>query len=365
MVGRGDHSEIDVVPGRQLDSKYSGNTVDICPVGALLNRDFRFTSRVWYLENTRTVCDGCANGCNVGADARGDVVYRYLPKRNEEVNQVWLCDDGRTSYHRTTDARLQGPKAGRGDDAAYPFVEQSVELARDALKPLVGSGALAVGISAALSTEEAYAAAVFARDVLKTKKIFATGRAAGTGDDFLIRGDKNPNTNGLRLAASAAKVELGEFGALEKLLGGQVKQLVLFGAELPASSARLPDLETLVVFGANDDAVTQAATLALPLATHLEFDGTFVNYYGRLQRFARVVAPGRGAQPAWAWVSQLTQALGGELEVRTGAEAFGLLAATGAPFAGLTLEGLPATGLTLPGMLPAEFAKKAPKPATT
>src|SRR6185312_6602462 len=148
MVGRGDHSEIDTVPGRQLDSKYSGNTVDICPVGALLNRDFRFTSRVWYLDADRTLCDGCANGCNVSADHRGGEVYRLLPKRNEDVNQVWLCDDGRVSYHRVERNRIKAAFYPRSESGDMPTSDAAVDAARDALKPLIGQPGLAVVLSA-------------------------------------------------------------------------------------------------------------------------------------------------------------------------------------------------------------------------
>jgi NADH-quinone oxidoreductase subunit G len=107
VVQRGSHSLISTFPGQPLDSKYSGNTVDICPVGALLNRDFRFQSRVWFVDKTPTVCTGCSNGCNVYGESRGEVMYRLLPRRNEEVNQVWMCDEGRLTYHETNEKRVE------------------------------------------------------------------------------------------------------------------------------------------------------------------------------------------------------------------------------------------------------------------
>jgi NADH-quinone oxidoreductase subunit G len=364
MVGRGDHSEIDTVPGMQLDSQYAGNTVDICPVGALLNRDFRFTSRVWYLDSERSVCDGCANGCNIAADVRADSVYRYLPKRNEEVNQVWLCDDGRLSYHRTMDNRVRMSRQGRGDALANVSTDAVVASAAAALK---GKGDLAVAISAALSTEEAFAAALFAKEVLGAKKLFATGRAAGKGDDFLIREDKNPNANGLKLVAQAVGLDLGTADELVAAAGGKVKHLLAFGAELPGdeakASAALAKLDTFVLAAVTDGAVAEQATHVLPLATHLEQDGTFVNYYGRLQRFRRTIEPRFGSLPAWAWVTRLSKALGSPWAFDSAGEAFGVLASKAPALKGLSLAGLPDTGVTLPGFAPKAFGKRAPRPA--
>lgn len=368
MVGRGDHSEIDTVPGHELDSKYSGNTVDLCPVGALLNRDFRFTSRVWYLENHRSVCDGCANGCNIGADTRADSVYRFLPKRNEEVNQVWLCDDGRTSYHRAMDNRVQMPREGRGDAVKYVAAETAVDSARDRLKGLVGKPDLAVALSATLSTEEAYAAALFAKDVLLARRVFQLGRAAGHGDDFLIREDKNPNAHGLRLATQAAGVELVAADELFANAGGKLKHLVAFGAEIPGDEARAAQafgqLDTFVLFAVGQSAVSEQATVLFPLATHLEQAGTFVNYYGRLQKFAPTIPTRFESLPAWGWVTLLAKAMGGTWAFEGAGELFGLLAAAAPAFKGLTFADLPDTGVTLPGLLPKAFGKRAPKPAT-
>src|SRR5262245_47882664 len=86
------------VPGAALDSNYSGNTVDICPVGALLNRDFRFRARAWFLSTAPSVCTGCSRGCNIFADFMGQETYRYRPRENERINKSWMCDQGRLSY---------------------------------------------------------------------------------------------------------------------------------------------------------------------------------------------------------------------------------------------------------------------------
>ena len=100
---RGDHCNIDLFPGQRLDNPYSANVVDVCPVGALTSREFRFQARVWYLERTESVCAACSRGCNVDVYERRGEILRYRPRYNPDVNKLWMCDAGRLSY-----ATLQG-----------------------------------------------------------------------------------------------------------------------------------------------------------------------------------------------------------------------------------------------------------------
>src|SRR5436189_6873 len=122
---RGDHSEIGLFPGTELANKYSGNVVDICPVGALTDRDFRFAVRVWYLDSAKSVCPGCARGCNIEVHVNrrrphhneGRRVARLKPRFNADVNRWWICDDGRYGFAFVDDkTRLVAP--ARREDGA-------------------------------------------------------------------------------------------------------------------------------------------------------------------------------------------------------------------------------------------------------
>src|SRR5436853_4130267 len=114
---RGDHCEIELAPGKVLDNPYSGNVVDICPVGALTSRDFRFRARVWYLERAESVCGACANGCNIEIYHREDRIFRFQPRQNLAVNQYWMCDNGRLSYRDLQgEGRLLNPFVRRGSE---------------------------------------------------------------------------------------------------------------------------------------------------------------------------------------------------------------------------------------------------------
>jgi NADH-quinone oxidoreductase subunit G len=299
--------------------------VDICPVGALLNRDFRFQSRVWFVEKSPAVCTGCANGCNVYVESRGTQIYRLLPRRNEEVNQVWMCDEGRVGYHESNDNRVE-----QGDLA------RAVEL----LKPIIGKPGIGISISAQCTNEEAAAAFQFGQRI-GAERYVLTGKPSGDSDDFLIRADKNPNTRGVRLAAEKAGVKLEDSI-------GSVKALVAFRTD----GLRLEKpLEIFIAIAQNEGAAAQAT---LPCQSAYEQHGSFVNYAGRLQRTWPSVPAQRGeSAPAWAWAERLLTGLGITGGPRSADAAFELL--------GLgKLGDIPETGIALEQ--PKEWPRRAPRP---
>ena len=118
VFNRGDASVVETAPGEVLDNPYSMNVADICPVGALTTNDFRFKIRVWFLEEVDGICTGCANGCNISLGVSKGEVQRYLPRRNDAVNDTWICDEGRLSYKaigrpdRLTEALVRNDEGG-------------------------------------------------------------------------------------------------------------------------------------------------------------------------------------------------------------------------------------------------------------
>ncbi len=137
-----------------FDSVFSGNTTDICPVGALTTRDFRFEARPWELESAASICTQCPVGCNITlntrreAKASGDfVVKRVMPRQNEEVNEIWICDKGRFVHHYTdSKRRLKTPLIKKDGQFTHPSWEESTKAAADHLKNdlvVLASGKLA------------------------------------------------------------------------------------------------------------------------------------------------------------------------------------------------------------------------------
>ena len=355
VVNRGDHSLISTFPGQPLDSKYSGNTVDICPVGALLNRDFRFSTRVWFVNKSPTVCTGCSNGCNAYVESRGDVAYRLLPRRNEEVNQVWLCDDGRVSYHPTNDARVEWARTGRGDKAALVGPLLAVQKAAEMLRPLAGSRGVTISVSAQCTLEEAAAAFLFGKE-FGVDRYVLTGKPSGDADEFLIRADKNPNRKGVELAARAFGVKLSSD------LGSATKALVAFRTD-GLDVAFTERLEVFIAIAQNEDAVAQQAHVTLPCMSVYEQDGSLVNWYGRLQRVYPGVPARKGeVAPAWRWGERLLSELGFTHPIKSVAAAFAELSTRSDELRGLDLQQIPDDGIVLDALLPKEWPARAPRP---
>jgi NADH-quinone oxidoreductase subunit G len=149
---RGDHCEIELAPGKTLDNPYSVNVVDICPVGALTSREFRFKARVWYLERTPSLCAGCATGCNIEVYQREGRMYRFQPRANLDVNQYWMCDAGRmTCRDLQAEGRLTAPMV-RGTDAFEPGQWEptldDVAARLQAIREAHGQGSVGVVVSA-------------------------------------------------------------------------------------------------------------------------------------------------------------------------------------------------------------------------
>ena len=306
---RGNHSVITTAPGQALDDRYSANVVDLCPVGALTSTDFRFRGRVWFLSTARSVCTGCARGCNVFLDYMRDGTYRYRPRENEQVNKEWICDEGRLSYKSFNDGRVLAARVG----AAKATRAEAVTAAAAKLRDAAGQGTLAWLASPAASLEDLLAAALVARDGLKLAEVYVGGRPDGWQDDFLRRADQNPNRAGLERVARAfgmAVKPASELAAAVK--AGKVKAVWAVGGEIPSADlvAGLSGLDALVVQGVNEGELAAAASVLLPASATPESDGTFVNFEGLAQRFEMAYWPRGDSQPHWALAGELGRALG-------------------------------------------------------
>lgn len=307
VFGRGTREVIDTFPGKVLDNNYSGNIVDLCPVGALLWRDHRFRARSYFLTATPSVCTGCERGCNVYLDHFQEVPYRYRPRENPEVNQYWMCDEGRLGYHRLYDDRLLAAKV-EGEE-----VESAAALAAAGQRLSAMAGKVAVVVSPQLSLEDALATMALAKEGLGASEIYLSGRGAGEADKFLLRADRNPNRKGVELAAQAFGLGIRSYEELEK---AKAEALLLAGLEVPEeeeeAAKKLAKFGLVIAMGTNASPLADAAQILLPLATHAEEEGTFVNFEGRAQRFMPAY-PAKGASlPAWRWAGGLLGGLGQE-----------------------------------------------------
>jgi NADH-quinone oxidoreductase subunit G len=347
VFARGSHEVIDVHPKYgALDNQYSGNVVDICPVGALLNRDFRFRARVWFLSAAPSICTGCSRGCSTSADYMGQDVYRWRPRENEQINKSWMCDPGRLTYKSFHHSRLLMPVIGKGAEAREATNVEAVKYAAMKLKGYLGtisepndgraaaakaSHEIAFAVAPTVSNEDLLGSFAFARDVLKAKAVYVTGRPMGQGDDFLITPDKNPNRKGLEWIARGFGFELKSFEDLTASLDkNALKALYMVGGDVPegaeAFSKRLGGVELLVTAAMHESPITAAAHVQLPCASHVEDEGTFTQVAGITQRVRRAFPPRGEAWPTWKWASELGKEMGGAAAYGSSREVFLALA---------------------------------------
>jgi NADH-quinone oxidoreductase subunit G len=329
VFGRGSHEVVDVAPHYgKLDSNYSGNIVDLCPVGALLNRDFRFRARAWFLSAAPSVCTGCSRGCSINVDFMGQDTYRFRPRENEAINKSWMCDQGRLSYKQLNQKRVLQSLVGKGQDAKEtPTVAAIAQLAT-ALK----GTQVTVAVAPTFSNEDLMAVLAFVRDGLSVKQVYVTGRAAGQADQFLVTADKNPNRKGLEWIAKGFGVELKAFSELTAALDkGEVGTLLAFGGDVPEDGdtfvKRLSSVKTVTVVATNETALTAAASFVLGASSQVEDEGTFTQEAGITQRVRRAYPPKGDSHPAWKLAVELAKAMGLELKAASSREVFRSLAA--------------------------------------
>jgi NADH-quinone oxidoreductase subunit G len=305
VINRGSHEEIDVFPGYPLDNKLSGNVVDLCPVGALGDKDFLYQQRVWFMKKHPGICTGCSTGCSITVEENQDTVYRLKPRTNPHVNQWWMCDEGRYGYHhvhsekRLTDLRKR-------IDGDYTTIEWSQVIADldERLRKVRGLG---VVLSPHLTVEEAYLLATYARSVDPNATI-VLGHVPVVGQDetfkngFTIRAEKCPNRRGIEaIVLHFMPKVLTADDLLAEIAAGKINAAwVTGGYKDPwideSTAAHFEPLDTLVVQDIFSSPLWDRATHQLPGAAFAEREGSYVNYADRLQNAVWAVRPPAGVR---------------------------------------------------------------------
>lgn len=395
IFNRGDQAEIGLGPGKVLDNRYSGNVVDICPVGALTDRDFRFKARVWYLSTSPSICNGCSQGCNIELHylldrpylAGGARVMRLKPRYNPEVNQWWICDEGRYGYKFIDQGRLR-KVLHQGVDSSW---EKALsELAEGLRQVHLEAAPHRLGIlpSSQLTLEELFLIRKLFKDLLGIPWVTAQMPArAGYSDDFLIKADKNPNTKGAVLLGLAPSTPPSPFVGekegmrgerkgegvtvsqmVEEALAGRIRTLWVFGHDLVElfGETLVKDLaKKLCVFifqGSNENGTARYAHWVLPSAVYAEKEGTFVNVHGRLQRIFKAFEPLQEARADSEILLELFDRLNLPVPGRSPQEIFTAMGETIPEFAGLTYGKIGLQGVQLYPSPPSFTPSTSPSP---
>jgi NADH-quinone oxidoreductase subunit G len=357
IFNRGDRAELGLYPGQRLDNPYSGNVIDVCPVGALTEQDFRFKARVWYLSSAATVCNGCAQGCNIDVHYvlnrphlnDGARVMRLKPRYNPDVNDWWMCDEGRFGFGWVDHGRLTKVRH-RGVDSTW---EQAIAAITTALAKFRQSGTgsrIGVIASSKLTNEELF----LIRDLFQGARVTASvPTPSGYSDDFLIKADKTPNIFGATLLGLSGPGAPDAASIVAEAIQGRIKALWVFGHDLVelVGEGELQELshklDVFVFSGTNENPTASWSHWTLPTAAYVEKDGTFVNCHGRVQRIGRAFPPLSDSREDWRLLLEIARQLNHPLPWHDPREIFLGLAEAVTPFAGLSYEKIGSQGAQL------------------
>jgi len=360
FFSRGATMEIGTFRDRPLEDPYSGCYADVCPVGALTSKDFRFDSRVWFLDRTNSICPHCSTGCNIRIDHKNERAHRFVPRRNPDVNKSWMCDRGRMSYVELNEARLREPLIERGDGPRATDWSELVAVTAERLR--TADPDRIVGIATPQATTEELWSFQRLLNRLGTPHVDYRvdpnwTRVDEREDALLRRADRNPNTRGAELLGLVP----GDGGddvaaALERAARGEVDVLYLLGPELltswaePAAVALAIEKAGFVILHDTHVRPEQCGIdVVMPAASFAETDGTFVNHARRLQRLHRAFAAPGAARGRVDVIGELRVALGDADAPRTPRDAFREMAAAVEVLDRLKFERIGPLGIALMG----------------
>jgi NADH-quinone oxidoreductase subunit G len=370
IFGSGGHAELMNVPGKRLENDYAGNVVDLCPVGALTDKDFRFKRRVWYLKRTTSICHGCSRGCNVYVDHETDRAYkdpqrriqRLKPRYHRLVNEWWLCDRGRYSYHHVDSAdRILAPATKSESNGHSVTMDEVIHRAATRIEAAVkqqGPGSVGIIGSARSSNEDLFLLKRFT-DHLKLTNFDVTlaSEPKGKEDEILMKADLTPNRRGAREIG----VWVQEGGAngdeiLEAAKEGEFEVLIVVNHDLSKQLSareqkRLDEHCGYILYlTTHDSGTAPLADDILPIAMWAEREATYTNFQGRVQRTSKSFDPRGMAVPEWTIWQQLGAQLGLTASFQNPCDVFDAIGNSVAHFKGLTWEGLGDSGKMLTGV---------------
>jgi NADH-quinone oxidoreductase subunit G len=301
IVNRGSYNTISTFLDTPFDNNYTLNTVDLCPVGALTSKDFRFQMRVWFLKETKSLCTGCGTGCNTLIGSRENIMYRYEPRENNAVNGPWMCDAGRLNYKWIgREDRLSEVTGASGWATAITEISAKLEEAQ--------SGSVAIIGGARQTNEELYLLKKLAN---KLEAITDSAPRSGQGDNLLCCPDKNPNSAGSRLIGIANEDLGSRFAEIAQgIEAGTITSLIVFGDDVTKhgiDETLLDKLDLLVVSDILPNATTSKAHYLLPGCAHTEKRGTFTSVKGQVQKFMKALDGPGNARPEWEFLHELAE----------------------------------------------------------
>jgi NADH-quinone oxidoreductase subunit G len=305
---RGGHTEVNIYLDNLVDNNYSGNLAQLCPVGAITDKDFRFQTRSWFLNDSESICPLCSRGCRILIGHHPGFsrftlpkrVYRIKAQHNEAVNGYWICDRGRYGYSYLDENRAT--KLNARESQSRLKWEAALTLLTEKLKRLYymkKTSRITLILNTTLSNEELYLVRKLFKDDLTDVNIFFAEPEAGTGDELLLTAERTPNRKGAEgLGFDLKPVDMD-------ILSSGTDLLVIFGTyvleghTLSDLASALEKISAKFVITPHTSELDPLVDLVLP-STHIaEKAGSLTNTDGLVQHFRPALDPLGESRPEW------------------------------------------------------------------
>ena len=357
MYNRGHELTVDTYADRPMTNKFQGNMADICPVGAITDKEFRFKRRVWRLKKTPSICTGCSTGCNVTIEYDKNEVFRLKPRENPAVNRWWMCDEGRLSYRVMNErenrimkplGRVQGKLQPISFEQAYQALAERISI----LNP--GAGGVLVLTDTNASNEALFMFRKFAQDGLGAEQVYCPmpDWQQPESDFFinsLITTDKTPNRAGARELGLTGVADTAE---LATALAANPKVVIVLGNPFEnATELRetLSKAQLIVSISTLFNGWAEIADVVLPGQLHSEQNATYTNKQRRVQRTHSAVQAPRQTRPEWQIFADLLRVLDKDSGLDSADTVLQALGQEVPAFQNISLTGISEAGTLLPG----------------
>ena len=352
MFNRGHELTVDTYSDRPMTNQFQGNMADICPVGAITEKEFRFKRRVWKLKKTPSICVGCSTGCNVTIEYDKNEVFRLKPRDNPDVNKWWMCDQGRLTYKdlNIREDRIAHPLGKTAEGFQEISWENAFSAIREKISELQPTSNEVIGlVDTHASNEELYLFKKLLKEGFDSDQLFFPDLEweQPVSDFFinsLITSDKNPNRAGARmLGLKGAK----SFEEVTSKIPTGTKVLMVFGKPFEDENllSQAGNIPLVINIAAWQSGWSETADVTLPGRLHSEKDATYTNKAGRVQRVNTAIRAFHKTRPDWMILCGLMELLDVDNKADSAEAVFQELSENEKGFQGLQWESIGSDGI--------------------
>jgi len=352
MFNRGHELTVDTYSDRPMTNQFQGNMADICPVGAITEKEFRFKRRVWKLKKTPSICVGCSTGCNVTIEYDKNEVFRLKPRDNPDVNKWWMCDQGRLTYKdlNIRENRIAYPLGKTAEGFQEISWENAFSAIREKISELQPTSNEVIGlVDTHASNEELYLFKKLLKEGFDSDQLFFPDLEweQPVSDFFinsLITSDKSPNRAGARMVGLMGAKSSEE--VTSKIPTG-TKVLLVFGKPFEDENllSQAGNIPLVINIAAWQSGWSETADVTLPGRLHSEKDATYTNKAGRVQRVNTAIRAFHKTRPDWMILCGLMELLDVDNKADSAEAVFQELSENEKGFQGLQWESIGSDGI--------------------